>query len=222
MPPCTPESAETASQTETGKSQLWARPRHPQLVKKLGRHITSAPTPSSSTTPFALAHRVVWQRQTRDRLVGRLGQGLLRQVRVRGEGQGGRPAPASVVRSTDGDGLQDSPDDVAQVSKALRLRGSTRASLTLTPGGALSITGLGCDTLVGAQARSIRNRPRRARDPVCPKPQLAMTRLAVAVTDSQGVGLTRESHGQADVVAQLVAQRVDGELVVAHGTTSPS
>eukprot|EP00965_Chrysotila_dentata_P031153 1037392-Pleurochrysis_carterae.AAC.1 len=49
-------------------------------------------------------------------------------------------------------------------------------------------------------------------------PQLAMTRLAVTVTDSQKVGLTRESHGQqANVVAQLVAQRVDGEPVIAHG-----
>eukprot|EP00965_Chrysotila_dentata_P096642 3193366-Pleurochrysis_carterae.AAC.1 len=62
MPPCMPGSAATASQAETGKSQLWVRPYHPQLVKKLRRRITSAPGPSSPSTPFAFAHRVMWKR----------------------------------------------------------------------------------------------------------------------------------------------------------------
>eukprot|EP00965_Chrysotila_dentata_P053734 1782691-Pleurochrysis_carterae.AAC.1 len=45
--------------------------------------------------------------------------------------------------------------------------------------------------------------------------------LAIAVTDGKGVGLTRESHWQADVVAQLVAKRNDGEFVVSNGHDVP-
>eukprot|EP00965_Chrysotila_dentata_P116056 3836879-Pleurochrysis_carterae.AAC.1 len=115
----------------------------PTASEKLRRRVTPTPAPPSPSTPFAFADRLMWRRQTRPRLVGLLGQ-----VRVRREGQGGRPSPASLVRRSNGDGLQDSPDDIAQVAKALRLSGSTRASLPLTPRGALSIGRLGCDTLV--------------------------------------------------------------------------
>eukprot|EP00965_Chrysotila_dentata_P145554 4808012-Pleurochrysis_carterae.AAC.1 len=40
---------------------------------------------------------------------------------------------------------------------------------------------------------------------------------AMAVTDGKGVSLTREGHRQADVVAQLVAERIDGEFVIGNG-----
>eukprot|EP00965_Chrysotila_dentata_P015033 497409-Pleurochrysis_carterae.AAC.1 len=44
-----------------------------------------------------------------------------------------------------------------------------------------------------------------------------MSWLAIAVTDGKGVGLTRERHRQADIVAQLVAERIDGEFIIANG-----
>eukprot|EP00965_Chrysotila_dentata_P082171 2711780-Pleurochrysis_carterae.AAC.4 len=44
-----------------------------------------------------------------------------------------------------------------------------------------------------------------------------MTRLTVVVTNGTGVGFTRKGHPQADVVAKLVAQHVDGELVITNG-----
>eukprot|EP00965_Chrysotila_dentata_P223146 6193405-Pleurochrysis_carterae.AAC.4 len=44
-----------------------------------------------------------------------------------------------------------------------------------------------------------------------------MTWLTVVVREGKAIGLTREGHRPADVVSQLVAQRVDGKLVVADG-----
>eukprot|EP00965_Chrysotila_dentata_P127962 4231375-Pleurochrysis_carterae.AAC.1 len=73
-----PERGVTARPVVTGKNQRWARPRHPQLVKRLASRFTpaSASAPSSASLPTAgCAPR---KRQAR------LRQGQRRGMRERG------------------------------------------------------------------------------------------------------------------------------------------
>eukprot|EP00965_Chrysotila_dentata_P061756 2045472-Pleurochrysis_carterae.AAC.1 len=63
-----PERGVTASPAGTGKSQLWARPWHPQLVERLGRRFTSPPASAPRATPLPFVDSVLRRWQTRLRL----------------------------------------------------------------------------------------------------------------------------------------------------------
>eukprot|EP00965_Chrysotila_dentata_P160176 5289626-Pleurochrysis_carterae.AAC.1 len=71
-PPCMPERGVTAP-VVTSKIQLWARPRYPQLVKRLASRFTPAPAsaPRSASLPFAgcalRKRQACWLRQGQSR-----------------------------------------------------------------------------------------------------------------------------------------------------------
>eukprot|EP00965_Chrysotila_dentata_P096541 3190192-Pleurochrysis_carterae.AAC.1 len=102
-----------------GWSQLWARPSHPQLLKRLLLHGTPAPAPPCTHTSFASAGR-------RQRGHGRRREGvgwLHRRGKERGSHHGRlrqrQPVLAhpAGVRGLDGDRLEHSPDQVAELTQ---------------------------------------------------------------------------------------------------------
>eukprot|EP00965_Chrysotila_dentata_P073592 2431081-Pleurochrysis_carterae.AAC.1 len=110
---CMPERAMTASLARTGKSQLWPRPCHPQLVKKLGYRFTPTPASAPYAAPLPLADQLV-AAEAADRA----------QVGTAGAGEGSERRR----------GRRDGADDISEVSQALRLwrepvAGATRCAL---------------------------------------------------------------------------------------------
>eukprot|EP00965_Chrysotila_dentata_P007134 232616-Pleurochrysis_carterae.AAC.1 len=101
MLPCMPASARGRRRViESGQSQLRARPRHPQLLKRLPREITLAWTPSRPTLASAFAPRLLqgqmgWRRRVvpGGRAVGEW-EGPAGKVGPRGRGDG-MPPPAA-------------------------------------------------------------------------------------------------------------------------------